>query len=844
MTPSLYLRHVRREMRGGAGRLVFFAGCLGIGVAAVVAIAGLSASFKSGFRDKAKELLGADLVARAYEPLPDELDTALSEIPGAEWMVTREQPQVVQAGSDSDLRSLLAELMVVGPGYPYYGDLELQPKALLTDLLRDNAVVVAPEVLSRMNLNIGDTIRVGDAQFHVAGVANYEPDRITGFMYIGPRVYLSPEAFARSGLQDVGTRIRYKAMVKLPDMPPDEIQSLKETLETTLESAPYVRFETYTEGRPSLQRGLDRLERFLGLIALLSLLLGGVGVAQAVRAWIAGRMDSIAVFKCIGMRPREVFALHVFQALLLGLGGSAVGALLGIAVMALIPIVFAAYLPAHILSPWQPAAVIRGLALGVAVTMVFSLPPLIGVLQVPPVLVFRRNAEPLPKARWVSAATALLIVAGIGVMTTLQARSLLLGAVFMGGVLATGLVLALGAWIVVKLTTRIPRERLHQVWLRYGLAALARPGANALPSIVALGMGLLVIFCATVVQLHLNRQLAGTIPKNAPSAVMINVRPNQIDGLNALLRDRGATDIVAMPLVVSRVAALNGVSVDDIAENAGGGSHRQRRLRSEQWMTYVPDLPAANSIVKGQWWHDPDVPELSLEKHWAERLHLDVGSHVTFAFPGREVEFVVSNLREIEWEELGINFDIIAEPGYLDNVPQLRIATLRLPPGAASDAQNRVVAAYPNVTFVPVGDVLERIAAQLNRISWGVRFLGLFIVAAAIAVLAGAVGIESSRRGAEVALLKTVGMTRREVAGVFAAEYALMGLVAGIIGITGGGVVAWLMIDRAFEFEFHWPWALFAAALLTGMALTVLAGIAASANALRRRPIEVLRHAE
>jgi putative ABC transport system permease protein len=255
-------------------------------------------------------------------------------------------------------------------------------------------------------------------------------------------------------------------------------------------------------------------------------------------------------------------------------------------------------------------------------------------------------------------------------------------------------------------------------------------------------------------------------------------------------------------------------------------------------------LPANQKIVEGEWWHNPDVAEMSVERRHAERFGLHVGSRVTFAIAGGEREFEITSLRDVDWEEIRLNFEWVAEPGYLDDAPQFRVATMWLPDGTGRQIQNKVVAAYPNITFLPLSDVAERIIAQLNRIGWGIRLLGLFIVAASMAVLAGTVGIDSNRRGREVALLKTVGMTRREVAGVFMAEYALIGLVAGLIGVTGGGVIAGLVLTQALDAEFHWPFGLFALAVLGGIVITVIAGVGASLGALQRRPIEMLRHLE
>jgi putative ABC transport system permease protein len=355
----------------------------------------------------------------------------------------------------------------------------------------------------------------------------------------------------------------------------------------------------------------------------------------------------------------------------------------------------------------------------------------------------------------------------------------------------------------------------------------------------------MVLFCAALVQEFLNQALTGSLPARIPSAVAINIRPEQTEALSETLAAAGAQDVESSPLVMARLVAIDGTPVEDLINDDGDeGGRRRRRLRSEQTLTYAAELPPSQSIVKGEWWHKPDVAELSVERRQAERFDLDVGSRITFAVGSEQIELEVTSLRDVDWEEMSLNFEWVAEPGYLDDLPQFRVATMWLPEGSGRATQSKVVSEFPNVTFLPLSDVAERVIAQLDKIGWGIRLLGLFIVAASMAVLAGTVGIDSNRRGREVALLKTVGMTRREVAGIFTAEYALIGLVAGMIGVTGGGVMAGLTLTRALDAEFQWPFGLFTLAILGGIAITVVAGLAASVGALQRRPIEMLRHQE
>ncbi|MEK7862621.1 MAG: FtsX-like permease family protein, partial [Chloroflexota bacterium] len=422
MTVPQYFRLIGRETRGAGGRLAYFTFCLAIGVAAVVSVASLGSSLGKGFRDGAREMLAADITAETFQPFPPELDTAIAALSKqfdgrVEVTQTREQPTLVSR-VDGD-GSVLSEIKVIDGTYPFYGSLDLQPPGDFNEFLTADAAVVERKVLDTLRLSVGDVLRVGGQDFTIRAVANAEPDRITGFMYIGPRVFLSKAGFDRTPLGELGVRVRRKTLLKLPDAPAETVVVAAQIFKDALGEDSPLRVENYVEGRRSIQRGLGRLENFLGLIALLSLLLGGVGVAQAVRAWISGRLDSIAVLKCVGVRPREVLALYFGQAAMLGFVGSGAGVLLAILMLIVIPPFLKEYMPADLVDPIQPAAILRGLLLGASVSVVFSLPPLISILRVPPSRVFRRDAEPLAEARWVPWATAIAIVIGVAAMAAL-----------------------------------------------------------------------------------------------------------------------------------------------------------------------------------------------------------------------------------------------------------------------------------------------------------------------------------------------------------------------------------------------------------------------------------------
>jgi putative ABC transport system permease protein len=833
-------RQMLRESRGARGRLAFFVACLGVGVAAVVAVAGLSASLDQGIRSEARQLLAADLAVEGSRPLPPAIERAVAALPGAQSTRVRETVTVVAAPARGARPgpSQLVELKVIDGGYPFYGRLDLLPARPLAALLTPETAVVAPELLARLGLARGDSLRIGGAAFRIAGTVRAEPDRLSISPSLGPRVFLSGAGFARTGLETRGSRVERRLLVKLADGDvPGRVEMAAARLRRALPDPAFFRIETYKQAQPWLRENLARIGRFLGLVALLSLFIGGIGVAQSVRAWLAGRLDAIAILKCLGMRPREVLGLYLGQTVALGLAGSLAGILAGAAVQWTLPSLFPDLIPAELIRPWQPFALLRGLGLGVGVAVLFSLPPLADVLRVPPARVLRRDAEPLPRTRWVAAATLVALVAGVLAMAVVQSGSTALGARFTGGLLLAAALLALAAWLVTRGVGLLPRER-GGLSLRHGLAALARPGAATAGAIIALGLGVLVVLGMWLVQRRLGEELSADLPAGAPSAFLIDIQPDQWPGVHRLLLREGATKLSSVPVVTARLLAVNGRDVDQIAR---GNRERRWALTREQRLTYLRELPKDNELTAGALWRDPRRAEVSVEEEFARDLGAGLGSTLRFDVQGVPLDLAVTSLRKVDWRTFGINFFLVVEPGVLEAAPQHRLAAAELPRGGEQRVQDLLAARYPNVTLIEIRAVLEKIVSVLDRIGLGIRFMGGFTVLAGIAILAGAVAAGSARRGREVALLKTLGMTRKGVAAAYAVEYALVGLVAGAIGAAGGSLLAWRVLSEGFEMTWRLQPLPLAVAVAGTALLTIAAGLAASARALEKRPIEVLR---
>jgi putative ABC transport system permease protein len=852
-------RLIGREARGARARVVFFILCLAVGVGAVVAVAGFSASLRATLAREARQLLAADLRIRGQKPVPPAIEELLAAEPDLGSTRLTELVTVVAAPATSAGvgRSQLVELKAVEGEFPFYGRLTLSPERPLAELLADGGAVAAPELLARLELGLGDRITVGGKLFTLRGTVLAEPDRLGNAFALGPRLFLSGESLRSTGLVALGSRVTHRLLVKLPEgAPPGAVTALATKLRGALADPAFYRIETSTEGQPELRRGVDRTERFLGLVALLSLVIGGVGVAQTVRAWLASRLDSIAVLKALGARPREILAIYLGQTVLLATAGSLAGILLGLALERLIPTIAGRLLPVVPEIAFEPLAVLRGLALGLGISLLFALPPLFSALAVPAARVLRREIEPLPRSRLALAFTALALLAGLAVVAGFQARSVELGAAFAGGLALTGAVLALAARGLIRAVRRLPRLGLP-LPLRYGLAALGRPGAPTVASVVALGLGAMVVVGMRTVEQGLTSRLRSDLPTSAPTAFLIDIQPDQWEAVRSEIDRAGATAVDSVPLIMARLSEVDGKPIAVLAderdearrkavaeaddEEEERGQRGRWALTREQRLTSLARLPADNTLIEGSLWDAPELAELSVEEEYARDLGLKLGSKIVFDVQGVPVELTVTSLRKVRWESFGINFFWVVEPGVLDRAPQMRIASVRLPPGGEQQLQDRLAASTPNVTVFAIREVLEKVSAVLERIALGVRFLGGFTVVAGLAILAGAVAAGAALRGREAALGKALGMTRGQVAALFATESAIVGLLAGTIGAAAGTALAAGVLEKGMDIPFRFELVPPLVAILLAAVFAAAAGLVASLRPLAQRPLEALR---
>jgi len=831
-----------RESRGSRGRLFFFMACLAVGVAAVVGVAALGAGIKEGLRSKGRELLAADIVVESRRPLGDDIAPMVREAGATELSTVREFATMVAAVDEAGSvgKSHRAMVKAITGRFPYYGDLVLDPPGPLEEALQ-RGVVVAPELVAAAQVRVGGQLRVGGKLLPVVAVVTREPQSLGFASMLGPRVFIAESQLAGTRLLGFGSRVKYKLLARMPQSNADSVRTLARRLKREPKGAEYLTVETWRAGQPRIRTAVRRVERFMGLVALLSLVLGGIGVAQIVGAWIESRTQAIAILRCIGMRPREILTLFLGQIGVLAILGSAAGALIGTLLPFALSGVATEFLgPEFTLgSVFQWAAMGRGVMLGLGIALLFSLPPLTAVWRVSPAKVLRAEAEPLPAPALMRWGARLALVGGMFAAAWTQSRSLLLASLFTAGFLVLTALLAASAWLVMRLTARLPRERMHP-YLAQGLSALARPGAGTTGGIVALGLGVMVVATMLIVESELSSGIRTLIPKDAPTLFLVDVQPDQWEGVREELVVRGADPIQSAALVMSRIRAINGVDVAELAKRRGGGRSRWSLTR-EQRISTMETLPASNRIIAGSLWSEANIPEVSIEDRFARSLGVKLGDWITFDVLGLPLKLKLTSLRKVEWRSFGINFFVGVEPGVLDRMPSLRLAAAKMDESQEQPLQDRLAARFPNVTVIRIRPILDQVVVLLEKLAWGVRGLGAFTVIAGLAILAGAISATTLRRRREAALLKTLGATRKGVAALFVTEYGLLGAVAGALGAAGALVLSWAFLVQLAELEFAPPlWAIPVAALLSSL-LAAGCGILASWKALTAKPLESLR---
>ncbi len=877
-----------RELRSAWRHFLYFLACIALGVGAVVGVSLFSANVEQAVLKEARGLLGGDLEIRLSKPLGPQGVTVLQGLDERGVLTTRVSELVAMARRVDRSRGApeetqLVELKAVESQYPLYGIVKIEPSRPLKELLHPSGnacretchgAVVQEALLIRLGLVLGDAIKIGQASFRITGIIHTEPDRMANMFSLGPRVLISQEGLAAADLVKPGSRLRERHLLKLPGS--IALSPLLYELRSRLagESA---RVSSYRDAQPQLKQFLDQLSRYLGLVGLTALFVGGIGVALSIQAFIREKFQSIAILKTLGAETKTIMQSYLGQAVGLGVVGSIMGIGIGLALQGLLPQAVATLLAtdllrqvefSSVLSSAALASLAKGLGLGVLTTLLFSLWPLLTIREIKPAAIFRREVEgdsrrPLQvEISWWQRSARLLTrdpiravaMTGIGLglagLSVWQARSLTIGGIFIGGLLVAvaALVLAAKAFLLVMRSLPMPRA----LSVRQALSNIQRPGGHTLGVMVSIGVGVMVILAIALLEHALIRQVGENRPIDSPTFFFIDIQPDQTLSFLALIHRRtGDLATQLTPLVRSRLHAINGrpVKVESEEEDQPDQTREEKRKNwyasREYVLTFLDQLPKDNTIVKGTWWKPGQVfsrPQVSVEEDAAKGLGIDLGTLVELNIQGVVIQAEVSSIRKVEWGNFSTNFYMIFSPGSLEGAPITYVATVRVSPQEEVALQSAMVAAFPNVTAINIGEVLSAFARVLDRLSLAIRAVALVCLLAGALVMAAALAATRYRRLYESVILKALGATRALIARSFAAEYALIGCVAGVIGIVLASAFSWVILRYFLEL----PWALEPSLLALGLVctvlLTLLVGFLSTYRILGQPPLTVLRH--
>jgi len=839
-----------RDLRSSPAKFLFVILAVAVGVGALTGVRSFSRAFHTLLLREARTFMAADISVRVFSsPTPQQTAVMAGlEKRGVERTSIIETLSMANTAAVPD--PLLVSIKAIDPSvYPFYGAVSLDPPGALRAVLDSRSAAVSNDLLIRLKARVGDNLRLGGQEFRIAAVLASEPDRITGSINVGPRVMISLAGLDRTGLISLGSRAAHRYLFRLPAGGPD-VQQVRNVLKRAF---PEGMIADYREAHPVITRGLDRSTTFLSLISLIALIVGALGVAAAMHAHLQQKMDTIAILKCLGARSSQVIRIYLAQTLTLGLAGGILGVAFGTAVQRAFPLLIHRFLPIQPHMGLDPIPAAQGLATGILTTLLFTLPTLLGVREIRPAVIFRREmAEARPDwlRRWSRSrealATATAIVAGIGLIAawlggpTLR-DSVRTGAYFAGGLLVSLAVIAGVAWLLLRGLRKLVRGSGHVLpaVLRQGVANLYRPGNHAQTVLVTLGTGVMFTLTVYLVQHAVLAEMTQSAPPGMPNVFLLDIPSTRRQALADLLKQQRGIESKpeVMASVAVRLKSVDGVPVEQLGLRQWG-----RRFLRTRVVTTVGARPRETEILSGAWWQGRRaLPQVCASEEAARILHLRSGMRLEWDAWGRSFESRLACIERTDSVRMTARFEFIFSPGSLDGFPAIYYGSVRVKPRDVPALQRAVYHAMPTVTVINMADVLEIVQEVVDQIALVVRFVSAFTIIAGAIILASSVAGTRFRRVREVVILKTLGATRRRVAGIFSMEFLVLGAAAGLLGSALATGFAALVVKRLLKGEFH----LDPAADLFSIALTAVVAIAAgwlaSYRILGQKPLEVLR---
>ncbi|MER9424311.1 ABC transporter permease [Mesorhizobium sp. M0317] len=842
-TLKLAFRFSLREMRGGLSGFLIFLACIALGVAAIGGVNSVAQAITAGVADQGQTLLGGDLrfQLNQRDATPAE-NTFLDRLGTVSHSANMRSMARLDDGSDQ----ALVEAKAVDDAYPLYGALDTAPQLGRKDLFDEKSGVfgaAAPDLLfDRLNVKIGDRLKVGSATFELRARLVSEPDAVSDGFGFAPRLMVSTAGLAASGLIQPGSLVENAYKVRLPAGASEaDLKTIQDRAASDFPEAGWS-IRTRSNAAPALSANIERFSQFLTLVGLTALVVGGVGVANAVRAYLDGKRGVIATFKSLGASGGFVFTVYLVQILMIAGLGIALGLILGAAM----PFAASAALQSVIPVPAQgglyPDALAMAALFGLLVTLAFALLPLGRARDVPATALFREmgfEGRGFPRLPYL--ATAVGIALALAALAILFSGDRRIALIFVGATIFAFLVLRLVGALVQWVARKSPRVR--SVALRLAIGNIHRPGALTPSVVLSLGLGLTLLVTLALIDGNLRQQISGSLPERAPNFFFVDIQNSEVDAFSTLIgREAPKGTLVKVPMLRGRVMALNGVSVD----KANVPSEGAWVLRGDRGLTYHAKQPANATLTEGSWWPEnySGEPLVSFSNDEGKALGLKLGDTVTVNVLGRNVTARIANFREVQWETMGINFVMVFSPNTFAGAPHGWLATLTEKDAtAAEDARllNAVTRALPAVTTVRVKDALDVVNRLVGQLGTAIRAAAGVALIASVLVLAGALAAGNRARIHDAVVLKTLGATRRTLIAAFSLEYMLIGLATAVFALAAGGIAAWYIVARIMTLPSHFMPEVAVATLVFALVITVGIGLAGTWGVLGHKAAPVLR---
>ena len=847
------IRMAMREVRASWRRLVFFFVCIAVGVGSIVALRSVIQSVRVALAGEARTMLGADVLVSSSRPLSqavlDRLDAEERAGRVAVRSETVEIPTMVRPADPSNPAARMVELRAVGPEFPLYGSLALRDGAYSHGQLTNHGVLVRPELLAQFGLNPGDGIQIGTQTFEIRGVITAEPGRRLGAFTLGPRVIIDRADLDATGLLTFGSRASYQQLLRVPErLAPQVAVELDEAF-----ADEFVNVRWYRRTEDQMGENLTRAENYLSLVGLVVLILGGIGVSSVTRVFVQQKVRSIAILKCVGSSSTQMLAIYMVQVLLLGLAGSALGVALAASVLAAVP-AFVGDLVSVMRVDFglTTSAVFQGVAIGLLVSVLFSLVPLLEVRHVKPSLLLRQDIPRPSRFDWpkwiVTAGVATALVA----VASWQAGSVEVGLMLSGGFVGVAVILHLVGAGLVRAVQPLRYSRYFA--LRQAVLHIARPGNQTRVILLAVGLGSFFILGVRTLQANLLRDFAIQAGPNAPDMFLIDIQPDQRDELATFLdaANGDAPGPRMIPTLRARVVAVRGreMDIDSYQQTRGRG------LSREYTVTYRPNLQANEELIDGEWWGDAPLQgqaEVSIEERFSDRdsdgnfrlgSRINVGDEMRFDVLGRIITARVTSVRRVDWQDFRAGgFMFVFRPGTFDGAPHTYISALQGPRDSDARArmQGALTARFPNVSVIDLREILQTIQTIVNNVTLAVTVVGILVLLSGALILIGAVSMTKFRRVYEAAILKTLGASSRLIATMLVLEYGVLGAIAGTVGALGSIVLSWAIARYALELPWDPTPSITISGIIATSILVAAIGVVASLDVLRHKPLATLR---